>query len=220
MPKITEVDIARVVIDYLEGGEIYQEVCGRGGRADIVYVCGQTVWVIEVKLSLSMSLLSQATNWVGKAHYVSIATPRRQSDKNHAAMQFLKWKGIGYLYVDAKRNRVQEVVKASLNRTARVEYLKNCLCEQQKTFAPAGNASGQYWTPYRETCRNVLSKVTRRPGVTLKELLDGLKHHYASFSSARSSIRHWADSGKIPGVEIRRDGRLLRFYPTIRKPEK
>ena len=45
----TEADIAKLVIDYFDGGEIYQEVVGHGGIADIVWVCGQIIWVIEVK---------------------------------------------------------------------------------------------------------------------------------------------------------------------------
>ena len=143
--KPTEADIAKIVIDYLDGGEIYQEVAGHGGIADIVWVCGQILWVIEIKLTLSMSLLSQATNWVGRAHYVSVATPARSKKENDAAMQFLKWKGIGYLHVDIKgrypTKQVCEIVKASLNRKARVDYLCNCLCEKQKTFAAAGNAN-------------------------------------------------------------------------------
>ena len=126
MMKTTEADIAKVIVDFFGGGETYQEVCGHGGIADIVWVCGQIVWVIEVKLSLSMSLLSQATNWIGKAHYVSIATPTRRNKENLAAMQFLKWKGIGYLHVDIKgrypTNQVREVVRASLNRKAKEEY--------------------------------------------------------------------------------------------------
>ena len=218
MNKTTESDMAKILIDssFLNGGEVYQEVCSAGGIADIVWVCGQIIWVIETKLSLSMSLLSQATNWVGKAHYVSVATPTRRQRENVAAMQFLKWKGIGYINIDIKgrypTKRVEEIIGASLNRTARVDSLRECLCEKQKTFAEAGNANGQYWTPYKETCRNILSRVKKSPGLTIKELMDGLKHHYSNFKSARSSIRHWADSGKIPGVEIRRDGRLLRFY--------
>jgi len=215
--KPTEADLARAVVSYLDGGEVYQEVCGHGGIADIVWVCGQIIWVIETKLSLSMSLLSQASNWIGKAHYVSVATPTRRKKEGLAAMQFLGWKGIGYIHVNMSRKsspHVSEIIRPSLNRTAKTEHLKSCLCEKQKTFAVAGNANGQYWSPYKETCRNILSKVNKLPGLTLKELMDGLKHHYASSMSARSSIRHWADSGLIPGVEIERDGRLLRFYPT------
>lgn len=68
--QIKESDMAKVVVDYLEGGEVYQEVKVYDSIADIVWVCGQIVWIIETKLSLSMSLLSQATRWVGYAHNV------------------------------------------------------------------------------------------------------------------------------------------------------
>ena len=207
-----EIDIARTVIDWLEGWDIYQEVqvFSGGNRADIIAVQGNIVWTIEVKLSLSLCLLSQASRWTKLSHFVSVAVPRGRNRKDSAAAEYLRWKGIGYLCVT---DGIREQIKPRLNRKAVAYHIKNALCEQHKTFALAGNADGNYWTPYQETCRRILAKVKKNPGLTMKELIDGLKHHYASSQSARCAIPKWADMGKIPGVELRRDGRFLKFYP-------
>jgi hypothetical protein len=85
---------------------------------------------------------------------------------------------------------------------------------EQQTWAPAGNSDGARFTPFKGTCADLLRAVHEKPGLTLKELIDGgLKHHYYRDSTARSCIAHWVQQGAIPGVRAERDGRLLRLYP-------
>ena len=87
------------------------------------------------------------------------------------------------------------------------------LFDEQKTFAPAGNAKGQRWTPFAQTCLTLADHVKRNPGVTLSEALREVRHHYASHSSGRSALATWLKQDGVRGVEMRRDGKLLRLYP-------
>lgn len=95
-----------------------------------------------------------------------------------------------------------------------VESLRSKLTEQHKDFAAAGSQAGGYWTPFKETCGEVLRLVRQKPGITLKELMGSLKHHYSSNASARSSLIYWADRGKIRGVRLERKGRLVHLFPS------
>ena len=77
MKKLTEVDLAKPVISYLEerGWDVYQEVLIYGKIADIVATFGKLTWIVEVKTSLSLKLLEQIYAWRGKANFISIAIP-------------------------------------------------------------------------------------------------------------------------------------------------
>ena len=48
---------------------------------------------------------------------------------------------------------------------------------------------------------------------SLKEVVDGIDHHYGSDTTARSCLSAWIWAGKVRGVVARREGRLLRIYP-------
>lgn len=216
-----ETDLAEKVIEYLRQNQwkVYQEVnlWRSGNRADIVATQGPLLWVIETKLTLSLALIYQALQWQKKAHFVSIAVPAPRRYFNAAGDYFCRKEGIGVLAVDSFRTGpAYERLKPVLFRKAHVEHIKSHLCEQQKTFAKAGNADGKYWTPYQETCRLINEAVRSNPGITLKDLIGSIKHHYISGASATSSISHWARAGKIKGIRCDKDGRFLRFYPEER----
>ena len=51
------------------------------------------------------------------------------------------------------------------------------------------------------------------PGINLKSLIEKVDHHYASASSVRASLRYWAEVGKIEGIRMGKDLKLIRFYP-------
>ncbi len=104
-------------------------------------------------------------------------------------------------------------MKPKLHRKSRTNWITDKLTEEHKTFAEAGT-SGQHYTPYRRTCRELKAYVGRYPGCNLKELIEGVNHHYASMTSAKSSISKWVQMGEIPGIRCEREGKLLRFYPT------
>ena len=231
----SECDLAAPVIRYLldDHWEVYQEVEPKryGNIADIVATRGPLLWVIEIKKSLSLEVIAQAASWTRNAHYVSVAIPqqyRRWTKGKRMADEFLRWKGVGCLHckgpnpgwVDAECTdlaKVGDIVLPKLNRKAVTDTIRESLCEEQKTFAKAGSPNGKRWTPFQSTVRQFVRLVHATPGLTMKELVDQLSHHYASASTARSSIAYWIDAGVIEGVERRQEGRYIRMYPSSPK---
>jgi predicted transcriptional regulator len=59
---------------------------------------------------------------------------------------------------------------------------------------------------------SILEYVRAHPGCCLRDLIQNIKHHYASRSGATQCVSYWAQAGKVPGVECRREGKHLRFY--------
>lgn len=218
-----EADLAARVVQYLEEEqwEVYQEVEPRrwGSTADIVAVMGRVVWVIECKLSMSMDLLGQAMDWQGYAHRVSVAVPapkRHRSDKKDIFLHKVcsTW-NIGWLEVENNdwSHGVRERMRPGFQRRLVDNRIRDSLTEKHKTYSKAGTDTRKRWTPFQHTCDQVAGLVRQRPGITLKEIVDAVDHHYASDSGARSSLSHWVQKGVVKGVEAKREGRYLRFYP-------
>ncbi len=210
-----ESDLAAKIVGWLneQHYEVYQEVQGPvGGIADLVAVMGCRLWVIETKTSLSLSVMQQAHRWKPYAHWVSVGIPY---NSGHGFPQMVcKQLGIGILRVHMAEAShlhmdVTESLPAQLNRRA-IKHFR--LHEAQKTYAAAGNNNGQHWSPYKQTCMSILEYVRAHPGCCLRDLIQNIKHHYASRSGATQCVSYWAQAGKVPGVECRRDGKYLRFY--------
>lgn len=209
----SEAEMARIVVGWLkeQRWEVYQEVAHMGRRADIVATRGPLVWAIETKLSLSLSLFDQVMGWRPFAHHVSMATPYGPSQQ---LRRILQEKGIGVLIVTS---HVNEMLQPRLNRKA---WNKWRLREEQKSYAEAGNANGRYYTSYRGTCDALFALVKRSPGISLKDAMKGIAHHYSSMTSACSAMSHWLRFDKVPGIRCEKEGRFLRLYLETKRPEK
>ena len=217
----TEADLARHVVTWLDGFTVYQEVEYDGSVADIVVDVGGFGWIIETKLSLGMSVLEQAENWIrAGVKRVSVAVPKTKSMRSRRfANRIADWIGCGIIEV-SESGYVREAEAATFHRVKRKPWsrepndiLKACK-EQHKTFCAAGSQSGR-WTPYKETCSRILRIVQQRPGLCLKDLMDELKgeHHYKTESTARSCLPRWIRTGKVPGVTSRKNGKRLEIFP-------
>lgn len=225
-PAVTEQQVAEVVVAYLEamGADVYQEVTIAGGVADIVAKVRAEVWIVEVKTSLSLALLTQAMERRRLAHRVYIAAPYTRHVREVAEM--CSELGIGLLEVrtgdfgghwEYEQPRVTERVEGR-RWNSRPLKLSARLDPEHKTHAKAGapGAAGR-WTPFRRTCERLAGIVHMNAGCTLKEAIDKLEHHYSSDRGARTSLAHWIASGKVPGVRIER-GDALRLFPVERPP--
>lgn len=222
----SEEDFAATLVDWLRDlkWEVYQEVQSHRGdsRADIVAVQGRLLWVIETKLSFSLELLWQAWQWKHWAHYVSVSVPAgMQGSKGKRMTQhFCRLMEIGLLvgrragYTKLEGGEFDEEIAPRLDRKANVGPIRDTLTEEHKTYAKAGNSHGLFYSPFRATCDRVKKAVTQQPGLTMKELIDGIETHYQSTATARSSLAKWIDKGVVEGVRSERDGRFLRLYPT------
>lgn len=216
-PFDSERDLAKQVIAWLadQQWEVFQEVqVLRGSNvADIVARRDGILWVIECKLSFGFAVIDQAFEWRDFAHYTSVATP---SARGRSAFVLLRHLGIGQLSVGLAE--VHEEIAPRLNRNSLTKHLADALREEHKTWAEAGNATGDHYSPFKSTCRDVLRAVEKQPGITMKELIDKTPTHYHSTATARSALAKWIQLGKVAGVESRREGRHLKLYPANAQP--
>jgi hypothetical protein len=220
---MTEAELAKYIVVWLQNmrWDVYQEVqmVYGGPIADIVAAFGKITWVIETKRQFGLSVLRQADNWIHDASFVSIGIElkRNNSWTDRFSQKIMNYLGVGLISVSTgdfyagEKGTVKEVYKPRLNRHPS-KLLLNSLVEQQKTFAPAGNADGLRWTPFQETSRKLQQYVKEHPGATLKEIINSIQTHYASPQTARVCIAKWVKEGVIKGIKYERDGRTLRFY--------
>lgn len=220
----TESELAAELVRWLQDQqwEVYQEVQCGGPIADIVATQDARTWVIETKRTLSLDVLAQAYWWTRETCYVSIAVPVwRFSRGRQFALRIIRDYGIGLLEVsespwgfEREGQHVREDLKPRLHRHGlRLTRLRDALLDGHKTCAPAGNADGKRWSPFRATCQEARDFVQSNPGCSVKELVDGIKTHYGSSSTARSCLAGYIRSGVVSGVCARLDGKYLRLYP-------
>lgn len=218
---LSEQKIAEVVVAWLDrlGADVYQEVTISGGVADIVARVHAEIWIIEVKQTLRLSLITQAMDRRRLAHRVFIAAPHSRTIRDVQALCLELGIGLLDVYVgeagwetssfDYGAPRVEQLAE-SKRWNKRPVALASALEPEHKTHAKAGAiGAGGRWTPFRSTCEQLARVVTEQPGITLKAAIESIKHHYRTQSSARSSIAHWIAHGKIQGVRFE-DGLL---YP-------
>lgn len=198
---ISETDVAKQIIAYLEDlrWEVFQEVTGVGGRADIVARQGSIVWIIEVKTAFGLPVIEQARRWIPHAHRVSIGTP---SYPGEFGQEVCRHFGVGIIssgrsYSDG--SGTTELLSPRLNRRP---WKIPMLCDEHKTYAEAGTNGGGYFTPFRRTMRIVEEEVRLHPGITIKALVDRVDHHYSSNSTARQCLAKWLTAGEIPGYGV------------------
>lgn len=215
----SEQELARSVVAWLQAQhwDVYEEVStGYGGaRADIVAVQGGLSWIVETKMTLSLALMAQAVDWAGWANFVSVAVPFGRSSRGRAlAMRLLRERGIGIIEA-GELGYVTHSAPAKVRRVRR--GLADILCEGHKTMAEAGSAHGGYHTPFAATCRAARDFVRQHPGCTMRELVDGIDHHYMRNATARSCLRNWIGTKKIPDVEQRHEQGGWRLFPREKK---
>lgn len=204
---VTEQILGEIVVEYLEAldADVYQEVDVPGGTADIVARVGAEIWIVEIKTSLSLALLTQAMDRRRHAHRVFVAAPHTKNMRDVAAM--CEAIGVGLLDVRVTKSSryeagVHEVVR-SRRWNRRPVALANRLKPEHKTHAKAGAiGAGGRWTPFVDTCEQLAKVVAGRPGIRLKDAIKTIKHHYSSGSSARASLMKWIERGKVPGVRL------------------
>jgi hypothetical protein len=236
--KTSEVDLGHAVVEWLKEAyplwEVYQEVRlgGQGGSiADIVAVLREPflVWVIECKLSLSLTLLDQAYKWTQEAHFISIAVPKSRTQnrwrqfhdgRNRITQRIMNLYGIGYIKVGNKDkpyiDSVKEIEPASLHRHKDhwrwlQDQWKGILQDEHKTYATAGSKN-LYWTPFKQTCDRLRYHVKTNPGCSIKEAMTSIDHHYSSATTAVSSMRQWLSKGIVKGIRQEWDGKRIRLY--------
>lgn len=229
--KRSEVELGCPVIAWLEceGWDVYQEVQRgyAGPVADIVATKGDIVAVVELKVSLTFDLLAQITRWTGYAHHLFVAVPHaRSSDGRRMAERVFADRGVYVLEVhetshaeQLRQGTIADRVKQQRATPTRLEAphaatLHARLREEHKTHASAGSARGGHYTEFRGTCEKLAALVRARPGVSLRDAVAGIDHHYANAKSARSHLRQMVAKGVVAGVRVEGDENgIARLYP-------
>lgn len=240
--KETEAEIAGRLMEYLQqwGFDCYPEVAPWGGgakRCDIVAVREPIVMAVEVKTRMSSVLLMQAKSWIGLADYVVAASPATPAFSDPVYQHFAKYHGIGMLaipgqfdypggtYLPREHSRwwlhhISPFLDRGWNipprkqRRRRGKSLKDHLHEDMKRYNP-GTPAG-FSSPWKRTMDQCVALIHKTPGLSVRELVAKVEHHYKRDSTARSSIPAWLQ--RDPRVEVRhepvneRSG--FRFYPT------
>lgn len=215
----TEAELAARVVEWLKAGgwQVYQEVDGPGGIADIVAVNRTATWVIECKLALTLHVLEQAHRWLPYSFLVSVAVPHYVY---HPPVGYRFGCDVAYKLdigvIKVRDNVSSKVIHTPPNR--RVEWdhqtsstaLKKFLFEQQQTFSQAGSPHGKRWTPFKKTVQNFTAFVKANPGCTVKEMCSKAEHHYKSFGMACAVASHRiVEPGRkpwFPEIEARQYG--------------
>lgn len=216
----SEAQLAAAVAAWLgvQGWDVYPEVSlyGGGARADIVATRSSLLWAIECKRAFGLDVIAQADAWLPYSNLTSVAVPiSRRSDARCFGEAICSERGIGII------NPQNDLTREWYSRWGRVapklrrhcnSRLRDMLSEEHKKYIP-GNADCRYHTPWRETCERVRTFVHARGPSTIREVVEAITHHYDSDRNAISSLRQWAQAGKIPGVAIDDSARPFRFVP-------
>lgn len=232
MLKYTEEQLAQVAVTYLQemGYDTYEEVhLGPGPRPDIVGLRGSVIAIVEVKRSMSLTLLNQMMHWRGQVHYVYGAIGAGRIGL--AADRLCRQEGLGLWEVKSNvwgQNVVPSLKRVSLtcaidarlyrHRTAlwTLDHIRGACNDHNRSgsaWANAGSKAGGYWTPFAQTRRELSRLVKKDPGKKMEEYLDAMDHHYSSTSSGKASLFDLIRRGILDEFEIRREGRSLQVYP-------
>lgn len=212
--KPAETALAAAVVAHLRGEDydVFSEVLCDGNVADIVATRADGIaLVVETKAQFGITVLEQAYRWKEWATHVAIATPAGDprgfidTDLRRFMLHDL---GIGWYTVTPRA--VTSILRArQLNSAARiVDYLH----PEQRTFAEAGNAKGQRFTPYQKWMRDVAAWVAEHPGKKPSQVVDAVPGPYGRRSA--EIIKATAIEGRIRGVRAERIGGIWRLYPS------
>lgn len=241
-----ETDLYAPVKAWLEHGghTVYSEVQPKrftSRRADVFATHGSIDTVIELKTSLSLTLLDQCAGWGQYAHlvYAAVPAPSRYLYGHllnryvpELGIKVMRDHGIGLLYVDG--DKVYNVLRARLNR--RIEpILRDSLTEYHLTHSPdAGTNAGGHITPYRVTMLRVREFLEKMHDiydrdsyslrvvdgwVTIDQILSKCETHYSSPKpSTVAALQNYESDWCETKVEGRK--RYFRCKPDMVTPKK
>ncbi len=205
---MSETELAQHFVEYLSDFDLYFEA--PPGRVDIVALSGKKRFAIEVKTTLNFKVIEQAYDNTKYFHLSYIAVPRVRHKT--FAYKICADYGIGVLICHHSRHygteKVEEVIKPRYNNIPK-HYLNYGIYHDwmKKSKPGASGKSGEVMTAFKITVENLTNYVTRHPGCSIKDAINGIEHHYMSTSAAKSSIYQWLRSGVIDTVRLN-DGKL------------
>ena len=230
---MNEAELAQILVNEVEqqGYETYKEVCASGSniRCDCFVVKRENGKIVETiavetKTSFTLKVINQAYLWMPHAHKVYVGIPpAKRSDRSsrYFALEVCKKFGIG-VYEIWENGIVKQLVAPATNHCPDLPVLY----EQQKDYS-AGNDTSSYYTAFKHTIGQ-FNAVMESKGFSalLNEVIAEIDHHYASPTSARSTVQKYIKTGVIPGYRIEKVGNKVwvkvgeALAPTPRRKKK
>src|SRR5690625_3550934 len=121
------------------------EVHGEVGNCDVVGIGKGYEIIVELKTSMSLQLLDQATDRVGRADYIFIAVPKRRRFISRSAKSYLMSIKVGIIEVDLKEGYAKVVQWGKRHKTR--HSLKK-LTNKNTKRSIGGVSSSEMNTPY------------------------------------------------------------------------
>jgi hypothetical protein len=218
MKRVREEEIGERLKTFLEdeGWTVYAEVAPWGGgsrRCDLVATRGPVLFAIETKPAVTARAIVQGLGWIPLSNLTALAVASCSRDWETVMRELCRASGLGLLRVT--EFGVNFDVPPPLRRR-KGSKLANSLAEEQRTWSKPGNADNDYFTPWKRTVRRVASFVEAHGPCTLKEIANGIEHHYASSSTARAGILFALKRGLIPGLRVEKKlgGTIVSVAPT------
>jgi len=230
MTKITEADVAKVVIEDLQAGgwECYPEVklaelTGRmdwgNGIADVVAVKGPLAMIVECKLTYSLQLLEQALEWTRIAPLVAVVARSVEGNKQGLRRHLADYHGIGSAVARVDigypgQGDLHWYTRPRLLRHNRrnVDTIRSVLTPAMQT-ATAGSRETKRHTKFQETMTHARVMLLAYGPLPMGDLVERLAekegHHYASDRGARQGIATAIHHGWVPDLKL--DGGLVHF---------
>lgn len=202
------------------GLEVYSEVVFGEGRIDLVGIDATRLVTVEVKVSFGIAVLGQADRWREYATETWVAVPRHVAHPTSFSADICRAMNIGLFGVDAAEpwerrpwNAGEDVEPVWKHRVV-VEpvpavprlghQLRAALFPEQKESVPG--TSGGHATKFKRTVARLAELVAAEPGVTLKDAVSRIDHHYSTKAAAVSSL-----GGLLSRTGSRRPGALAQI---------
>jgi hypothetical protein len=191
-----ETELAQKFVEYYQEFDLYFEV-DYFRSIDIVVLHGNISMAIEVKSTFNFKVLEQSIENSKHFNYSYIAVPifNEWSFQKKLCRDY----GVGLLcYEHNEYDIITEEVKPKFNRHTNNTKLKGVLNDRHKQSLP-GSKSGDSTkiTAFQVTVENAVRYVMRHPGCTLKEMIDGIYHHYTNSTLASRNLYQWIHNGVI-----------------------
>jgi len=214
----SEIEIAEVLVKHFHdsGFIVFQEVeysrDWKRPTADLVIegkgMKGKSgLEIIEVKRSMTMSVLAQAIRWRHIVSRISIAIPDIRIKYPDVIDPVLDRYGIGLYRVrmnsGLSRDPEVKVDRAPESRAAQWEAnFRSGICDLHRDFAKAGNPDGKRVTAWTVTVQNLIDYVFENGRTPIRSALKMISHHYSSNTVARASITRQIRRGDIPDLQV------------------